>query len=150
MTGQLAPRLSLLDVAGTHWSLETYLDPAGESSPKGFLVAFMASWCQYCTESLPTLVKLERANPDLAVITVTVDDRPELQKAELEKVRSAGLTGPVLVADEATVLAWIGGGKSVPRYYFVNHEGVVTGQDQGFGDNVAPMMPNQAKRALAD
>lgn len=150
-TGQLAPSLDLVELdTGTPWSLATFLDPAGESSPKGFLVAFAASWCQYCTESLPSLFNLERAYPDLSVVMVSVDDNPNGQQAVLSKVRAAGLTGPVLVADEATVAEWIGGGKSVPHYYFINHHGMVTGQDQGFGDDVKSLMPRQAARALAD
>jgi thiol-disulfide isomerase/thioredoxin len=150
-SGQPAPSLSLPDVeTGAPWSLDAGLDPSGESSPKGFLVAFMASWCQYCSQSLPTLVALEQANPDLAVVTVTIDETPDARQAELRKVRGAGLTGPVLAANAETIATWIGPGRSVPRYYFVNHAGIVTAQDKGFGDNVAPMMPKQVARALAD
>ncbi len=150
-SGRPAPGLSLPSVEhGETWTLAQHLDPDGQSCPKGFLVAFMASWCTYCTQSLPTLVELEQANPELAVVTVTVDDKPEMQKAELDKVRKAGLTGPVLAADAAAVQAWIGSGKSVPKYYFIDHNGTITAKDDGFGDKVKPLMPTQAKRALRD
>ncbi len=148
ISGKPAPRLQLLDVeSGQPWSLADNLDPSGESCPDAFLVAIMASWCGYCSQSLPTLKALEDQFPDLGIVTVTVDDQPEGQRAELEKVRAAGLTGPVLVADAATANAWIGAG-AVPRYVFVNRDGKVVGQDRGFGDKVAPLMPDQARRAL--
>lgn len=149
-TGQPAPALVLPELeGGATWDLSAQLDPSGESCPKALLVAFMASWCGYCAESLPTLRALEEQYPDLGVVTVTVDDQPEGRKAELDKVRAAGLTGPVLVADADTVSRWIGSGNAVPRYYFIDRHGVVAGQDKGFGDKVAPLMPRQAARALS-
>lgn len=148
ISGQPAPKLSLTDIeSGQPWSLADNLDPSGQSCPDAFLVAVMASWCGYCSQSLPTLKALEDQFPDLGIVTVTVDDQPEKQKEELAKVRAAGLTGPVLAADAATANAWIGAG-AVPRYVFVNHDGKVVGQDRGFGDKVAPLMPDQARRAL--
>ncbi len=148
ISGQAAPKLHLPDAeSGLPWSLADNLDPSGQSCPDAYLVAIMASWCGYCSQSLPTLKALEDQFPDLGIVTVTVDDKPEGQKSELEKVRAAGLTGPVLVADAATANAWIGAG-AVPRYVFVNRDGKVVGQDRGFGDKVAPMMPDQARRAL--
>jgi len=150
-SGRPAPALSLPSVEhGDAWTLAEQIDPEGQSCPKGFLVAFMASWCTYCSQSLPTLVELEKANPELAVVTVTVDSTPELQRAELDKVRKAGLTGPVLAADAAAIQTWIGGGKSVPKYYFIDHNGTITAKDDGFGDKVAPKMPAQVARALRD
>lgn len=148
ISGQPAPKLHLLDAeSGLPWSLADNLDPSGQSCPDAYLVAIMASWCGYCSQSLPTLKALEDQFPDLGIVTVTVDDKPEGQQAELAKVRAAGISGPVLVADAATANAWIGAG-AVPRYVFVNHDGKVVGQDRGFGDKVAPMMPDQARRAL--
>lgn len=150
-SGDSAPSLTLLEVGGTQsWSLQTGLDPAGTSSPKGFLLAFMASWCTYCTRSLPTLAKLEAENPDLEIVTISIDEGAAAQAEELAKVRKAGLTGPVLAADAATVATWIGGGRSVPKYYFVDHNGTIVGRDEGFGDKVEPLMPKQASRALRD
>ncbi len=149
-SGQPAPALHLKNVEGGDFSLSALADPTGESSPKGVLVAFMASWCQYCSNSLPTLVAIEKANPDLEVVAVTVDDRPDMQTAELAKVRKAGLTGPVLVADQDAIRDWVGGGKSVPKYFFVNHNGLIVAHDDGFGGKVEPLMPKQAARALED
>ena len=151
ISGRPAPDLTLPDLStGQPWSLASQADPTGESCPKGVLLAFMASWCTYCAQSLPTLVDLEKANPDLAVVTVTVDTTDQTRKAELDKVRKAGLTGPVLAADASTIQTWVGGDKSVPKYYFINHNGLLTGKDDGFGDKVGPLMPKQVERALAD
>lgn len=150
-SGQPAPGLSLAPVeGGKAWTLADYLDPSGESEPKGFVLAFMASWCTYCTQSLPTLAELEKANPSLEIVTVTVDTTPDKQKAEQDKVRAAGLTGPVLVADQTAIDTWVGGGKSVPKYYFVDHNGVLVSKDEGFGDKVRPLMPRQVVGALRD
>lgn len=149
--GETAPSLALTDVAtGERWSLQDQIDPTGESCPKGVLVAFMASWCTYCTQGLPALVAAEKANPDLAVVTVTVDGSDDTRKAELDKVRKAGLTGPVLAADAQTVSQWIGGGKSVPKYYFVDHDGVVSARDDGYTDDLGSLLAKQATHALAN
>ena len=150
-SGDSAPNLTLLEVGGTQrWSLQTGLDPTGTSSPKGFLLAFMASWCTYCTRSLPTLVQLEAENPDLEIVTISIDEGAAAQAAELEKVRKAGLTGPVLAADAQTVSQWIGGGKSVPKYYFVDHDGVVSARDDGYTDDLSALLAKQATHALAN
>lgn len=149
-SGRPAPDLSLPDLeSGEVWTLSDQLDPSGESCPRGFLIAFMASWCGYCHQSLPTLVELERDFPDLAVVTVTVDSDDASRQKELKKVRDAGLKGPVLAADEAAIATWTAGG-AVPKYFFIDHNGVLAAKDEGFGDNVKPMMPAQAKRALRD
>jgi hypothetical protein len=95
-------------------------------------------------------VELQEANPSLEIVTVSIDDSPSAQQKELEKVRKAGLTGPVLAADSATLRAWIGSGRSVPKYYFIDHNGVLVAKDDGFGDKVQPLMPKQAARALRD
>lgn len=150
-SGNPAPDLALPSVEGGEtWTLSSHLDPAGQSDPKGFVLAFMASWCTYCTRSLPTLKELQDTNPSLEIVTVTIDDSPKTQAKELEKVRAAGLEGPVLVADAETMRTWIGSGRSVPKYYFIDHNGVLVAKDDGFGDKVEPLMPKQAARALRD
>ncbi len=150
-SGSTAPNVALVSVEdGKVWNLQEGLDPEGTSSPKGYVLAFMASWCTYCTRSLPTLVQLEKDNPDLEIVTVSIDAGPEAQQEELLKVRKFGLQGPVVAADKATIDAWIGGGRSVPKYYFIDHNGTIVARDDGFGDKVEPMMAKQAARALRD
>ncbi|MFZ5476661.1 MAG: TlpA family protein disulfide reductase [Myxococcota bacterium] len=149
ISGKPAPPLALASLDGDGaWDLHATLDPTGASCPQGVLLAFMASWCGYCDQSLATLKELQDSFPELAVVVVDVDDRPEGQQTELNKVRDAGLTGPVLLADAATRAAWLGPGGTVPRYAFVNRMGTVVAQDRGFGDKVKPKMPGQARRAL--
>lgn len=135
---------------GERWTLSSKTDPSGSAHPKGYLLSFMASWCGYCSESLSTLVELQKDYPDLAIVTVTVDSSDTARQAELAKVRKAGLTGPVLVADEAANQTWTGGGRGVPKYSFIDHNGVLVSKDDGFGDKARPMMPRQAARALRD
>ena len=150
-SGHPAPALSLKELeSGQTWTLSDQLDPSGKSSPKGLMLAFMASWCGYCSKSLPTLAQLQKDYPDLEIVTVTVDSSDPTRKAELDKVRKAGLTGPVLVADEQTIETWTGSGRGVPKYYFIDHNGVLVSKDDGFGEKVRPMMPRQAARALRD
>lgn len=150
-SGSTAPSVALVSVEdGKVWSLQEGLDPEGTSSPKGYVLAFMASWCTYCTRSLPTLVQLEKDNPDLEIVTVSIDVGPEAQQEELLKVRKFGLQGPVVAADKATIDAWIGGGRAVPKYYFIDHNGTIVARDDGFGDKVEPLMAKQAARALRD
>lgn len=151
VSGQPAPALSLPDLeTGELWTLSAKTDATGAAKPKGYMLAFMASWCGYCSKSLPTLVELQRDYPDLGIVTVTVDSDDASRKKELDKVRKAGLTGPVLVADAEAIRTWTGSGRGVPKYYFIDHNGLLVSKDDGFGEKVRPMMPRQAARALRD
>lgn len=151
VTRERAPNLSLPDwETSVVWSLDSTIDPDRASAPRGFLVAFVASDCLTCVASLRKLSELERGTPDLAVIIVTVDSTTEGRDTQLELMRQSRMTGPLLVADDATVTTWIGSARSVPRYFFIDRAGVVTEAVTGFDADINAMMPSYAKIAMND
>lgn len=147
--GNPAPALRLPDAeTGEPWELAARLDPSGEGGARAALVSFMASDCEPCAAGLSTLRTIEATHPELAVVTVVVDETPEARAAARAAVRAAGIEGPALIADADVVKAWIGNPKAVPRYFAIDRQGRVTGQAHGFGDKVARHLPDQAARAL--
>ncbi|MCB9682110.1 MAG: TlpA family protein disulfide reductase [Alphaproteobacteria bacterium] len=150
VSGTAAPALDLPLLEGEGRFRLDPVPPEGPPADRGaVMLAFMASWCGPCAASLPTLAALQASKPDLQIVPVVVDEDARGQQAELHKVRAAGLTGPVLAADNATVVQWTGANRSVPRFVFIGRDGMIVAQDRGFGDNVRGMMPRQADRTLA-
>lgn len=149
--GEFAPDFDLprVDAAGGRWRLSAHVGPTLEGDADAALVCFMASWCGYCHRSLPTLKALAEEHGDrLRIVIITTDQTDEAARREAERVAAAGLDVPVLKADAATLSAWLGRDRGVPRYFFVNKVGEVTVRDRGFGSSVAQAMPKQARFTL--
>lgn len=95
------------------------------------VVKFFASYCRPCMRSLPEVERIHEEHPDVLVIGVDEDDRPETAG---EVVRRFGLTFPVVhddlnviqarfqvetlpttfVSDRAGTIRWVGHGASQP------------------------------------
>jgi thiol-disulfide isomerase/thioredoxin len=153
--GQFAPDFELprLDSAGGSFRLSEHVGPvasAVEGGPDAALVAFMASWCGICHKSLPTLKELQEEHGErLLIVVVSTDATDEKAGEEAKRVEAAGLKAPVVRGDAATLTAWLGRDRGVPRYFFVNRIGEIIVKDKGFGSKVKPMMPKQARWTLA-
>lgn len=153
--GRFAPDFELprLDSAGGSFRLAEHVGPvaaAVEGGPDAAIVAFMASWCGICHRSLPTLKELKDEHGDrLLIVVVSTDATDAKAREEAARVAAAGLEAPVVRGDSATLAAWLGRDRGVPRYFFVNRIGQVIVKDKGFGSKVKPMMPKQARWVLA-
>lgn len=77
----LVPALTILIVAGAIWGLLKLTQKVGENlAPiKPRVLVFGAKWCQYCPTD-QQLADLQHDYPDVEIIHVDVDRRPELAK----------------------------------------------------------------------
>lgn len=150
VNGMTAPDFDLAVVGqpGT-WRLHDHVAPDGHGAASAAIIAFTASWCGPCRESLPTLAALQAEHPEIVIAVLSIDDAASDRQKEQINLDAAGLTAPLLVADEATRQAWLGDNRHIPRFLFLNHVAEVIVQDRGFGDKVRPMMPKQLAFAIA-
>jgi thiol-disulfide isomerase/thioredoxin len=150
VNGAIAPDFDLAVVGGTdRWRLYDHVAADGHGTAGAAIVAFTASWCGPCRESLPTLASLAAEHPDLAIVVLSIDDLEAERLKERKAMDDAGVSAPLLAGDEATLTAWLGTSRHIPRFIFLNHIAEVMVQDRGFGDKVRPMMPKQANYALS-
>ncbi|HEX3770403.1 MAG TPA: TlpA disulfide reductase family protein [Polyangiaceae bacterium] len=99
---------------------------AGGAGP--VVVKFFASYCRPCMRSLPEMERLHEEHPDVLIVGIDEDDRPDVAA---DVVRRLGLTFPVVfddrnalqgrfhvealpttfVSDGAGVVRWVGRGE---------------------------------------
>jgi thiol-disulfide isomerase/thioredoxin len=147
--GDLAPvgPTPLVDGTGMY-DLASIVGPAGD---RAALVAFMASWCQPCEASLPTLLSIhQQRRGEIDIVVYDIDVNATGRQKLLNRLREVGLDVPVLVASPPVQRAWLGQGQSVPRFFFVNRVGEILIQDRGFDDAIAARVPGQVAFTLAN
>ncbi len=88
------------------------------------LVNFWASWCVYCEQEMPDLVKLQETYDDVEVVTINVGDSPEEAKAYMED----GGYDLELVLDEDGLLGQEFLISAFPATYFIDKEGIFMGR----------------------
>ena len=147
--GDYAPEVSgtnLLD--GSPFRLSDRLGLAPTMPAKAAIVAFSASWCGPCRQSLPQLKELtEEYGDDLAVVILTTDTKASGRASEVSHVRDAGLPAIVVQATEADQRAWLGERRNIPHLYIINAIGEVLVQDRGYGPKVKKLLPGQVRYA---
>ena len=151
-SGSFAPDVvgTRLDAKGGSFKLSDHVGPTSKPGTDGAIVAFMASWCGICHTSYPTLAALKAEHGErLLLVIVSTDVTLEAARKEAEKVAAGSLAVPVVHGDAATLSAWLGEERGVPRYFFVNKIGEVLMVDRGFGAKVAPLMPKQVRFTLS-
>lgn len=144
-----APALSLARVdGGPRWTLGASLDPRDKSSPRALLLVWTSIGCAPCIEALTVLATVERAQPELEIVLISVDDDPVNQRGLLTRVRDAGLSGPVLLGDAASRAVWGADTASLPRQVFVNRVGLVVGVSERFSQTTEKLLLDRAARAV--
>ena len=69
---------------------------------KTILVHYWASWCPPCVKEFPSLIAAAKANPDIVVITISVDNHRAPMDAFLERIpESRTLNNVYYVLDSA-------------------------------------------------
>jgi len=115
-----APGFTLPDLEGKKRSL-------AESRGKVVLLNFWATWCPPCVEELPSMAQLQRAladRPDVAMMTVSVDDTAAQVKKFLEQHRALFGSIPVLM-DPSKKVPESYGTKKFPESYLIDRTGTV-------------------------
>ena len=113
------PDAKLLDVQDAPHSL-------AEFKGKWLVVNFWATWCVPCRLEMPALDRLQRAMPELAVMTVATGPNP--LPAIGRFLSEAGVTGVTVWRDPDQALAHQVGILGLPVTLIVNPEGAEVGR----------------------
>jgi thiol-disulfide isomerase/thioredoxin len=105
-----------------------------ESRGKIVVIDFWATWCKPCLAAMPKLDQLTRANPDIAVIAVNLDDAAAA-RALFEQRRYAMM----LVADDGDASERFGV-SSIPHTVVIDRHGVVREVVRGSGADLASVI----------
>ena len=100
------------------------------SQKKLVLINFWATWCGYCVEEMPDLVKLQAANESRG-FTVLAVNVGESGKQVSDFAKKMGLNFPI-VLDEDNAVSQSYGLVGIPVSYLVGSTGKVLGEYHGF------------------
>lgn len=88
------------------------------------VVNFWAVWCVPCKDEMPVLAELYRSKKDAGLGVVGVEVGREAADASREFLAKAGVTYPVVVADDSAVADW-GGVSIYPTTFLVGSDGKI-------------------------
>lgn len=112
------------------------------------VVAFWASWCQYCRKELPMLAgiqQLARAE-NLQVVAVNTDDRATFAKL----VRALdGMTPGVIYTRDVGPVSKAYAATSIPRTFLIDREGKVAYVHIGYDDDTLDDLAKEINGLLA-
>jgi thiol-disulfide isomerase/thioredoxin len=92
-----------------------------EEDGRPLIVNLWASWCAPCRDEIPALSAFAADNPEVTVIGVAVEDRPEDSRLLAEQLRPSY---PLALGDAEFEAAYPNFG--LPITYFLDGSGVVT------------------------
>lgn len=111
----LAPDFELKDMNGNTVKLSDFLG-------KKVMINFWATWCKYCVQEMPDLMKLQEAHKDdLAILYVNVGESKEKVQKFIDEHK---LTGTILLDDKMEV-AKMYGVDAYPTTYAINEKGEI-------------------------
>jgi thiol-disulfide isomerase/thioredoxin len=116
-TGHRAPDFTVELLSGSRFSLSGHLEEDG----RPLIVNLWASWCAPCRDEIPALSAFAADNPEVTVIGVAVEDRPEDSRLLAEQLRPSY---PLALGDAEFEAAYPNFG--LPITYFLDGSGVVT------------------------
>lgn len=122
-----APAFSLRDLRGRTVTLESLRG-------KVVLLNFWTKTCGPCLEEMPELAELTRIlrdRPDVAVITVSVDEGPEDVKPTLQTVLREEPPFGVLFDPDSTVVRGKYGTRLFPETWFIDKQGIIRARFDG-------------------
>jgi peroxiredoxin len=133
-----APDFSLKDMKGNTVTLESLRG-------KVVLLNFWTKTCGPCLEEMPELAeltKIVRDRPDVAVVTVSVDDSADDIKPTLQTVLREEPPFAVLVDPGAKVVNGKFGTRLFPETWFIDKRGVIRARFDGAREWTNPLVVN--------
>ena len=117
-----APDFTLPDPAGAKKSLKDYRG-------KVVMLAFWATWCEYCREEIPAIETLYRdyKGKGLEIVAVNIKDKRDDALAFIKKNR---ISYPVLMDPEGEV-GLLYGAYATPTVYLIDRKGAVIARQWG-------------------
>ncbi|HET7505357.1 MAG TPA: TlpA disulfide reductase family protein, partial [Kofleriaceae bacterium] len=131
-TGDEAPGIALpqIDATGQRGPVFTLAATRGKIT----VIDFWATWCGPCLASMPRLEKLARSHPDVAVITINLDDPAGARALWNER----GYTMKLL-ADDGDVSERYGA-TTIPHTVIVDRHGMIRKVVRGTGTDIAAVV----------
>jgi peroxiredoxin len=130
--GKPAPDFQLRDVANATHTLAQY-------KGKVVLVNFWATWCQPCMVEMPHLEAMHRelGPKGLVVLGISADAARDASKVK-PLVTQKGITYPILLDPQTTVVSMFNPAKTMPFNVLVDRSGAIASQHAGYnpGDEV--------------
>lgn len=125
-TGKVAPDFTVSDGATT----------VRLSSYRGrvVLLNFWATWCGPCVQEMPSLLELHHAQPDLAILAVSIDEDADAYKRFLVR-RKVDL---ITVRDPNETAAKLYHSDMWPETYVIDRQGVIRRKFVGAQDWNSP------------
>lgn len=113
MKKTMAPDFELMDMEGNTVKLSDFLG-------KKVLINFWATWCKFCVQEMPDLMKLQEAHKDdLVILFVNVGESKETVQKFIDEQK---LSGTILL-DEKKEVASLYGVDAYPTTFAVNEKG---------------------------
>jgi peroxiredoxin len=131
-----APGFSLKDLRGNTVSLESMRG-------KVVVLNFWTKTCGPCLEEMPELAELTkilRDRPDVAVVTVSVDDGPDDVKPTLQTVLRGEPPFAVLFDPESAIVREKFGTRLFPETWFIDRQGVIRARFDGAREWANPLI----------
>jgi peroxiredoxin len=131
-----APDFSLKDMRGNTVTLESLRG-------KVVLLNFWTKTCGPCLEEMPELAeltKIVRNRPDVAIVTVSVDDGPEDIKPTLQTVLREEPPFTVLVDPGSQIVNGEFGTRLFPETWFIDKRGVIRARFDGAREWTNPLV----------
>jgi thiol-disulfide isomerase/thioredoxin len=120
--GGPAPDFSVELISGGDFDLSAHLEDDG----RPLVLNLWASWCAPCRDEIPALSAVATSRPDVAIVGVAVEDRPEDSRLMADQLAPSY---PLALGDAEFEAAYPNFG--LPVTYFIDETGVVTGVFNG-------------------
>ena len=132
----MAPDFELTDMDGNTVKLSDFLG-------KKVMINFWATWCKFCVQEMPDLMKLQEAHKDdLVILYVNVGESKDKVQGFIDEHK---LTGTVLL-DEKMTVASMYGVEAYPTTFAINEKGEMITYWKGMMDyNIMEQMYNVIK-----
>jgi thiol-disulfide isomerase/thioredoxin len=131
-----APSFTLKDLHGAAVTLESLRG-------KVVVLNFWTKTCGPCLEEMPELAELAkilRDRPDVAVVTVSVDDGPDDVKPTLQTVLRGEPPFAVLFDPESSIVRGKFGTRLFPETWFIDKDGIIRARFDGAREWANPLV----------